>query len=214
MLDVNLIRNNPDMVREGISFKKANPQLVDDFLILDKKWRELVKEIDDFRAEQRKAGEKREIEKAKELKVKIQNSEEQLKDIEKEREMILYLIPNLPMEDVPVGKNESENQILRTWGEILKFDFEPKDHLDLGEALDIIDTNRAGKVSGARFGYLKNQAAFLEFALVQYALDIIVKEGFIPIIPPVMVKPEAMKAMGYVERGGEEMYFFEKDNLY
>lgn len=214
MLDVNLIRNNPDAVREGISFKKANSQLVDDFLVLDKKWRELVKETDDFRAEQRKAGESREIEKAKELKIKIQNNEEQLNGIEKEREKILYLIPNLPMTDVPIGKDESENQVLRKWGEIPKFDFEPKNHMELGEALDIIDTERAGKVSGARFGYLKNQAALLEFALIQYALDIIVKEGFIPIVPPVMVKPEAMKAMGYVERGGEEIYFFEKDNLY
>lgn len=214
MLDVNLIRNNPDAVREGISFKKADPQLVDDFLILDKKWRELVKETDDFRAEQRKVGENREIEKAKKLKIKIQNNEEQLKNIEKERERILYLIPNLPMADVPVGKDESENQVLKNWGEIPKFDFEPKDHMELGEALNIIDTERAGKVSGARFGYLKNQAALLEFALIQYALEIIVKEGFIPIVPPVMVKPEAMKAMGYVERGGEEIYFFEKDNLY
>lgn len=214
MLDVNLIRNNPDAVREGISFKKANPQLVDDFLALDKKWRELVKETDDFRSGQKKAGESRDIEKAKELKVKIQNNEDQLKNIEKERERILYLIPNLPMEDVPVGKDESENQFLRKWGEIPEFDFEPKDHLELGVKLNLIDTERAGKVSGSRFGYLKNQAALLEFALIQYALGAIVEEGFTPIVPPVLVRPEAMRAMGYVERGGEEIYFLEKDNLY
>lgn len=214
MLDVNLIRNNPDSVREGISLKKADPRLVDDFLALDIKWRELVKETDDLRAEQKKAGENREIEKAKKLKEKIRQNEETLKEIEEKREKILRLFPNLPLDDVPAGKEESENQVLKIWGEIPKFDFEPKDHLELGEKLDLIDTERAAKVSGARFSYLKNQAALLEFALIRYALDLIVKEGFIPVISPVLVKPEAMKAMGYVERGGEEIYFLEKDNLY
>ena len=131
---------------------------------------------DDFRAEQRKAGESREIEKAKELKIKIQNNEEQLKDIEKERERILYLIPNLPMADVPIGKDESENQILRNWGEIPKFDFEPKDHMELGEALDIIDVKMAADISGSRFNYLKGGLAMMEFAIVQYVFSILTDE--------------------------------------
>lgn len=214
MLDINLIRNNPDLVREGISLKKADPRLVDDFLTLDIKWRELVKETDDLRAEQKKAGENREIEKAKKLKEKIRQNEETLKEVEEKREKILRLLPNLPLDDVLAGKDESENQVLKIWGEIPKFDFEPKGHLELGENLDLIDMERAAKVSGARFSYLKNQAALLEFALIRYALDLIVKEGFVPVIPPVLVKPEAMKAMGYIERGGEEIYFLEKDNLY
>lgn len=214
MLDINFIRNNPDAVREGISLKKADSRLVDDFLALDKNWRELVKENDDLRAEQKKAGESRDIEKAKSLKEEIKKNEERLKDIESQREKILRLLPNLPLADVPAGKDESENQVLRKWGEIPKFDFKPKDHLEIGEALDIIDVSRAAKVSGSRFGYLKKQAALLEFVIIQYALDLLVKEGFIPVVPPVLIKPEAMNAMGYVERGGEEIYFLEKDNLY
>lgn len=214
MLDINLIRTNPDLVREGISLKKADPRLVDDFLVLDKQWRELVNETDNLRAEQRKAGEVRDIEKAKELKEEIRGNEERLKEIEIQRDKVLRLLPNLPLDNVPAGKDESENVVLRVWGEIPKFDFEPKNHLELGEELDLIDTERAAKVSGARFGYLKNQLALLEFALIKYALDIIVKEGFAPVVPPVLIKPEAMKAMGYVERGGEEIYFLEKDNLY
>ncbi len=232
MLDVNLIRNNPDAVREGISFKKANPQLVDDFLALDKKWRELVKETDDFRAEQRKAGESREIKKAKELKVKIQKNEEQLKDIEKERERILYLIPNLPMADVPVGKDESENQVLRNWGEIPKFDFEPKDHMELGEALDIIDVKMAADISGSRFNYLKGGLAMMEFAIVQYVFSILTDEKiiekiakkissdfpakpFVPVVPPVMIKPEVYIRMARLNSENEdEKFYLQKDNLY
>ncbi|MCL5004460.1 MAG: serine--tRNA ligase [Patescibacteria group bacterium] len=214
MLDINLIRTNPDSVREGISLKKADPRLVDDFLVLDKQWRELVNETDNLRAEQRKAGEARDIEKAKELKEGIRKNEERLKELEEQRDKILRLLPNLPLDSVPAGKDESENITLRTWGEIPKMDFEPKDHLKLGEELDLIDTERAAKVSGARFGYLKNQLALLEFALIKYAFDIITKDGFVPVVPPVLIKPEAMKAMGYVERGGEEIYHLEKDDLY
>ncbi len=111
MLDVNLIRNNPDAVREGISFKKADPQLVDDFLALDRKWRELVKETDDLRAEQKKAGENREIEKAKELKIKIQNNEEQLKNIEKERERIWDISKQYPLMEI-IHKDGSKTRAL------------------------------------------------------------------------------------------------------
>ncbi|MEK7549043.1 MAG: serine--tRNA ligase [Patescibacteria group bacterium] len=232
MLDINLIRNNPDLVREGISFKKADPRLVDDFLALDKKWRELVKETDDFRSEQKKAGDNREIEKAKELKIKIQNNEERLKSVEKERERILYLIPNLPMEDVPIGKNESENQFLRKWGEIPKFDFEPKDHLELGEALDVIDVKIAADVSGSRFNYLKGGLAMMEFAIVQYVFSILIDEEiikkiagkispdfpakpFVPVVPPVMIKPEVYIKMARLDPGQEEERFYlPKDNLY
>jgi seryl-tRNA synthetase len=216
MLDINLIRTNPDLVREGISLKKANPRLVDDFLVLDKKWRELVNETDNLRAEQKRASESREIEKAKALKDEIQSSEGELKQIEIKRNEILRQLPNLPLDDVPAGKDESENVILREVGEKPKFDFKPKDYLELGEKLGLIDIERASKVSGSRFGYLKNQAALLEFALVQFAFERLVKYGFIPVVPPVMIKEEMMEAMGYIdsEKDKEERYFFEKDRMY
>ncbi|HEX7543094.1 MAG TPA: serine--tRNA ligase, partial [Patescibacteria group bacterium] len=110
--------------------------------------------------------------------------------------------------------NDTENEILRKVGEPTKFSFKPKDHLELGEKLDIIDVVRASKISGARFYFLKNEAALLEFALRELAFELLIKEGFIPVIPPVMVKTEVMKGLGYMENGGDEdMYIFEKDDL-
>ena len=128
----------------------------------------------------------------------------------------MYYLPNLPLPDVPVGKNEKDNKVLYEVGKKPKFNFEPKKHYEIGESLDIIDTQRAAKVSGSRFGYLKGQAALLEFALINFALKKLVKKGFIPIIPPVLIKEEMMKGMGYIdtEVDREERYFFEKDKQY
>ena len=185
-------------------------------MVLDNKWRELIKETDNLRAEQKKLSEERKIDEAKELKNKIQNLGADLKKIEVERRKILYQLPNLPLEDAPIGKNENENIVLREVGEKLTLDFEPKDYLELAEKLDLIDIERASKVSGSRFGYLKNQAVLLEMALVKLALDTAAKHGFTPIIPPVMIKEEMMKGMGYIDRHEEqdETYFLEKDGLY
>jgi seryl-tRNA synthetase len=137
-----------------------------------------------------------------------------------ERELLLlkaYKIPNIALHDVKVGKDESGNEVIRKHGKPRDFSkdgFEPKDHLELGEALDIIDVKRAAKVSGTRFGYLKGDAVLLEFALVQFALETLIKEGFTPIIPPTLIKKESMAAMGYLEHGEkEDMYVLEKDNL-
>ncbi|MBT9169439.1 MAG: Serine--tRNA ligase [Syntrophomonadaceae bacterium] len=216
MLDINFIRQNPEQVKKGVAAKNVNPQLVDDFLVLDNEWRELVKEIDDLRAKQNKLSEERKINEAKELKNKIQLLEDELRQIEIKRNEILRQLPNLPFDDVPVGKNENDNIVLREVGEKPKFDFQPKDYLELAEKLDLIDIERASKVSGSRFGYIKNQAALLEFALVQFAFEKLVKYGFTPVIPPVMIKEEMMEAMGYVdsEKDKEERYFFEKDKMY
>ncbi len=157
MLDINFIRQNPEEVKKGVAAKNVNSRLVDDFLVLDNEWRGLVKENDGLRAEQKKFSEERKIDEAKELKNKIQNLEEKLKQIEAERRKILNQLPNLPLEDVPIGKNDSENVVLREVGEKPKFDFELKDYLELAEKFDLIDTERAGKVSGSRFGYINGQ---------------------------------------------------------
>lgn len=226
MLDINLIRNNPDLVKRGIFLKKSDSQIVDDFLILDNEWRKLIKETDDLKAEQKKLSEERKIEEAKKIKNKIQDLEVDLKSVEKRREEILFLFPNLPFEEVPVGKNEKENVVIREVGNKSKFfasggfasneNFHPKDYLELGQKLDLIDIERAVKVSGSRFGYLKNQAALLEFALIKMAFDKLISKNFIPVIPPVMIKSEMMKGMGYVDSGKDsaERYFLEKDDLY
>lgn len=232
MLDIELIRQNPEKVKEGIFRKKTDPKLVDDFLALDEKWRKLVKEIDDLRANQKALSEERKVEEAKALKEKIKINESNLGEIEKEREKILYLLPNLPFDEVPVGKDESENKVLRRWGEISKFDFIPRDHLDLGETLGVIDVKTAGKVSGSRFSYLKGRLAVLEFAIIQYVLSTLTNQEiineisskiepdfpanpFIPVIPPVMIKPDVYIRMARLDPGQEEERFYlPKDNLY
>jgi len=110
---------------------------------------------------------------------------------------------------VKVGKDESGNEILRKWGTPKKFDFQPKDHLELGEILDIVDVQRASKISGPRFYFLKNDGVLLEFALKQLAFEILIKEGFIPILPPALIKTEVMKGLGYMENGGDQdVYVF------
>ena len=220
MLDINFIRQNPEKVKKGVELKNIKPKLVDDFLSLDDLWRKTVKETDDLKAEQKKLSNERKIDEAKKIKIKIQDKETDLKSIEKKREEILYLFPNLPLEEVPAGKNEKENVVLREVGKKPKFSakggFQPKNYLEIAEKLDLIDIERAAKVSGSRFGYLKNQAALLEFALIKLAFDKLISKKFIPIIPPVMVKNEMMKGMGYVdsEKDAEERYFLEKDGLY
>ena len=122
----------------------------------------------------------------------------------------------MPDDDVPEGKDESEKVVLREEGGRPKFKFQPKDYLEIAQNLDLIDVERAGKVSGTRFGYLKREAALLEFALVRLAFEALAKEGFIPVVPPVLIKTESMRGMGYIdtEADKEERYSLEKDNLY
>jgi len=150
----------------------------------------------------------------KELKGKIKNREPELAEVEEELNQLAFQVPNPPLDDVPVGKSEKDNQVLREEGKKPKFDFTPRDYLDLAEDLDIIDVKRAAKASGTRFGYLKGEAALFEFALVQLAFETLAKEGFIPVIPPVMLKRKAMKGMGYLDRGEDEVYHLEKDDLF
>jgi len=225
MIDIKLLRENPEKVKKACENKQAKVD-VDLVVELDKKRRVLIQEIEGFRAEQKKIAYslrpgsafrgKDQIEQAKELKNKIKELEPELEKAEKEFNEMFLKIPNLPLDNVIVGKNEAENKTLREWSppSFVKTTEGKKDYLEIAEALDIIDVKRAAKVSGARFGYLKGDLALLEFGLIQLAMETTRKERFIPIVPPVMIKPEMMKAMGYVERGGDEIYYFDKDNLY
>ncbi|MBI2449992.1 MAG: serine--tRNA ligase [Candidatus Nealsonbacteria bacterium] len=212
MLDIKFIRQNSEKVKEGVAKKQAKVD-IDRLLALDEKKREYLQKIENMRAEQNKLG-KDDIAKAQGLKAEIKKLEPELENTEKELQILLRQIPNLPLDTVPVGKDDSENIVLREEGKKTKFDFQPKDYMDIGEKLDIIDTQRAAKVSGTRFGYIKGGAAMLEFALVNLALETLSKDKFIPVVPPVMLKPEMMEGMGYVERGAEEIYYLERDKLY
>jgi seryl-tRNA synthetase len=215
MLDIEFIRKNPDKIRKGVSEKQLDPSIVDRLLQLDKERRNLIKEIEKLRTKRNEISKLgKATEEGKKIKQELKSKEPELARIEENYKQTFSQIPNLPKDDVKAGKDDTENEVLRKWGEPRKFEFEIKDHLDLGETLGMIDVQRASKVSGARFGYLKGDAVLLEFALVQFALENLLKENFIPVIPPVLIKKEMMAGMGYLEHGGEDdMYVLDKDNL-
>ncbi|MEK9176600.1 MAG: serine--tRNA ligase [Patescibacteria group bacterium] len=213
MLDIKLIRENPDKIQKAVTDKGIEIDIAH-ILEIDSKYRELSLKVQNLREERNKAAKAQNIEEGKRIKAELETGEKALRAVEEELNEWLSRIPNPAKEDVKVGRDESANEVLRKSGEPTKFDFTPKDHLVLGEALDIIDVERAAKVSGARFYYLKNEGALLEFALLQFALDTLLPEGFIPVIPPVLIKTEVMKKLGYMENGGDQdMFHLEKDGL-
>ena len=145
MLDIHSIRQNPEEIKKGIAAKNGDVSLVDAFLAEDKRWRELTKGVDELRGRQKKAGNERNVIEATRLKEEIKAQEEGLTSAEKKREELLRKMPNPPLPEVPIGKSDKENVVLREVGEKPAFDFMPKDYLALAEGFDIIDTERAAK---------------------------------------------------------------------
>lgn len=218
MLDIKFIRENPEIVKKACVNKNVAVD-VDAILELDRKKRELMTMLETLKAEQNKisrggADNQPLIAQAKEIKEKMKESEPELKSIESELQNLLLQLPNIPLEGVPIGKDESENVVLRKVGKTLSFTTH-KDYMELGKDLDVIDTERAAKVAGSRFGYIKGGLAQLEFALIQFVMDTVKKENFVAVIPPVMLKDEVARGTGYFEAGEEkEAYFLSEDKLY
>lgn len=153
--------------------------------------------------------------KAQDLKKELAMEEEKLGELEGHVRALLVIFPNIPQDDVPEG-GEDQNQVIRQVGEKPTFAFEPKDHFELGEQLGLLDVERAAKVSGSRFAYLKNDAVLLELALIRYVMDMGMKSGFTPISPPVLIRAEMMQKMGYVDTPEDlaERYYLEKNGLF
>jgi len=222
MLDIKLIREQPETIKEGIRKKGADVSLVDKVLELDEKKRNLLQEIETVRAKKNTAEKKimKDEDKdgimkvLKEAKIFLSGKEKEFDDLEKEYKKTMSLIPNPPLDYVPEGKDDRENIVIRQVGKKPKFNFTPQDYLSLGEKLGIIDTKRASKISGSRFGILKGGAAILEIALIKFIFDKLTKKGFTPLIPPILIKPEPFWGMGYLDRGAEEVYYLPKDELY
>lgn len=215
MLDPKYIKENSDEVKQSMKSRglDANKK-IDRIIALGKqimKSQEDAGNLNKLSAEIALLKGKEKENKIKEVKkIKEKMAANKLID---ERTNLIQELPNIPQKDVKVGKDGTENEVLREVGKKTKI--KVKDYLALGEELDVIDVKRAAKVSGSRFGYLKGGAAILEFALVQYALEILTKEKFIPVVPPVLVKENVMEAMGYLAQAGkDETYHFEKDGLY
>lgn len=220
MLDIKFIRENPKKVEKAAKNKSVIIN-IEHILELDNKVRGLdlmaqkLREERNLNASRIKGKPTEEqIKKGQELKQKLEKEEKALNAVSEELKTELLKIPNSAKDDVKIGKNDTENEVLRKVGEPKEFGFTPKDHLTIGEKLNIIDVERASKISGARFYFLKNEGALLEFALRELAFEILLKEGFIPILPPVLIKTQVMRDLGYMENGGDEdMYIFEKDDL-
>lgn len=212
MIDLKKLRENPDYFRKATENKQRDPLLVDEVLKLDQSKRDTLQKVEVLRAERNKIG-KDDIERGKKIKTELGDLEEELKKVDADLEAVLSKLPNPALDSVPVGKDESENVELKKWGDIQKFDFDPKAHFELGESLNLIDTERAGKVSGTRFGYLKNEGVLLELALVNFGLKKLIEKGFTPIFPPVMIQKEVMAALGYNNYGFEETYQIVDENL-
>lgn len=226
MLDIKFIRENKEFVKENVSRRGLRID-VDKLLSLDERRRELIGEVEALRAQQNTVSSEiaketddeernQKINKMKGVKEKLAWLEPEFKKTEQEFNDLLLAIPNILQADVPLGRSEADNVILRQVGEKPKFGFKPRDYIEIGKQLDLIDTERAAKVSGSRFGYIKNELVILEFALVALAFEKLTKEGFKSVVPPVMIKTESMKAMGYIDtqEDQKERYFFPEDDLY
>lgn len=215
MIDLDDLRVRPQAYADAAKKKRIDVS-VDDFLTIDTERRTLVKAVDDMRAEQNTVSKKipqmKGVEKdealaaMKTLSADLKKKEQELEVLTAEWKQTQLLFPSIPLPQVPLGKDDSENTELRTWGEIPSFDFEPKDHVALGEELDIVDIARGVKIGGSRFYFLKGDGARLELAVLQYTIDSLVKKGFTLFLPPVLANYDAMMGTSYFPGGEEQAY--------
>lgn len=215
MLDIKFIRENKDLITLAAKKKRIDFD-VDNLLKVDDKRRELQKTFEDKRSEQNNASaeivkangaEKANIlEKMKFLKQEITEVEEKLKEVMPEWQSLMLQVPNIPDISVPEGKDSDDNQEVKKWGELPKFDFEPKSHTEIMIALDMVDFERGTKVSGFRGYFLKNEGAMLSFAIWRYAMDFFTKKGFVPTLAPSLVRKPFFVGTAMIPQSEEDLY--------
>ncbi len=228
MLDIKLIREKPEYVKENLK-RRGDPEkleMLDSLIEWDKEWRRNLTELNELRHERRKItneiaqlkkrGEEitDKIEAAKKIDAEIEVLEKKVKELEEKVSYYLMRIPNLLHESVPYGVDENDNVTVKTWGEIPKFDFKVKDHIELGLSLGIMDLERAAKVAGARFYYLKGLGVLLDMALINFALNELVKKGYKPVEPPYMMRRKAYEGATALTDFEEMLYKIEDEDLY
>ena len=225
MLNIKALRENPDLVKAA-GRKKHTPcdEPVDRILELDDQRKKLLFESEELRAAQKKvgkeiaalAGEEKQarIGEMGELADRIKGYEKKLGPLEEERNELMLLVPNIPAEDVPDGETDEDNVLMREVGELPEFGFPFKDHLALGEELDLIDMKGAAKLAGSRTYMLKNEGALLELAVLQFTLERLVEKGFSPMLVPTLVRREPMVGTAYFPGGEEQAYACERDGKY
>ncbi len=242
MLDIKLIKDNPDLIKKSMQNRgREDLEIVDELIALDDERIKVQKSLDDLRSQKNNASKEitknpedkdKIIEKIREIDGECDRLDKEMRELLEKIQTLIYKIPNLPVEDVPLGKDDTENVTIKEWGEKPNFDFEPKEHFEIGEELGIIDTKTSSKISGSRFTYLKGDLVLLQFALISFTMSVITSEEkiseiiknaeldipvkpFIPVIPPDMIRPDVYKRMARLsDEDKDERYYLEKDDLY
>jgi len=215
MLDIKFIKEHPQLVKDAARKKHLNVD-VDLLLSLDEQRLSLLREIESLRSEQNKesnliASAQSEVEKVQrieevsKIKEELKKKEDAYKDIVVPWQKLMYAIPNIPDMSVPEGFSDEDNVVIKTWGNMPTLDFEAKSHIDIMEALDLVDFKRGSKVHGFRGYYLKNDAVLLSFAIWQYALNFFAQKGFNPMIAPAIVKEEYLYGTGHLPNDAEDV---------
>ena len=228
MLDIKLIRENPEYVKKNL-MKRGTPEnsaMLDELVEVDREWRQKLTKLNDLRHERKKltveigklkkAGKDAgsEVEKAKTLDSEITGIQAEVVRAEEKTSDYLMRLPNLLHDTVPVGDDENNNVQVKSWGVIPRFGFPTKNHIDLGLNLDIIDIERAGKVAGSRFFYLKREGVLLDMALMNFALEEITKKGYLPVEPPYLMRRESYEGVTALDDFEEVLYKIENEDLY
>ena len=227
MLDLKTIRSDPERFKAALARRGAADQ-VDELLALDARRRELLPEVENAQAERKtlskqigekkKAGDDAAAEElmatVQGLKDRIESGKEELEQVEAKLGELALTLPNLPDPDTPEGLTEEDAVVLREVGERPDFDFEPRDHLEIGTELDLIDMEAGAKLSGSRFAYLKGDLVLLELALVRFAIELVRGEGHEPVVPPVLVREEALEGTGFLPGDRDQIYEIPKDELF
>jgi len=225
MLDIDLIREEPERVRKAMEKRQMDPSPVSDILELDEKRRALIQEVEEMRSERNtvskeiggmkdKDARQVKIETMRELGEKIGAIDINLKQVETELQSLLSGLPNIPDPEVPVGVDDSDNIVLRTVGEIPEFDFKPKPHWDLGPELGIIDFDRGVKLAGSRFYVLNGPGALLQRALIFWMVGLHVRQGYLEKYPPFMVREDILYAAGQLPKFRDNLYRDHEEDLW
>jgi seryl-tRNA synthetase len=217
MLDIKFIRENSEAVKQNCKNRKAQCD-IDALLQLDTKRREILQKAESFQAsvneKSKTKPDEETIKQVKEWNEEIKKLEKELEEVDPKLKELWMKVPNMTHPDVKVSDDEDDNPVIEQIGESTQFSFQPKDHVTLAEELDLIDFDRATKVSGAKFYYFKNELALMEFALIQYALEIAVKNGFTPFVTPDLAKREVLEGLGFNPRGeSTQVYNIENSDL-
>ncbi|MFH0937382.1 MAG: serine--tRNA ligase [Candidatus Daviesbacteria bacterium] len=205
MIDINFIRENSEKIKKAVTDKGINLN-IDELLEVDKKRRDLLQKVEDLRRQRNEVSQKRDIEEGKKIKDELNGLENELKELENQFNILMFLVPNIPSSDSPVGPDNDSNKEISKWGKIPKFNFPIKDHIELGKKLDIINLEQGANVSGFRGYYLKNEGAILHWALLQFAYHKIIERGFTPLVPPTLVHDFVLIGSGHFPFGKESVY--------